>query len=465
MERLSSSQHRRSIVVAVWILLASCPSLRAQSGGVLPDAPRPARVLTAQAQATPLPPPPPEAPVQLQPSGPAITLEQALELAKRNNPTLQANQMLIFQNKAQETTANLRPNPVLTLDGQYLPLFSPSLFSDTNYWNDGVQFDAGVGYLFERGQKRQHRLEAAKAATAVTKAQVSDAQRTVLGSAAQAFITALLARSNLDLAESVLQTYTKTVAISEDRHNAGSISTNDLLKIQLQQLQFENDVSSAQIVRAQALAILRQFVGFDSVPVIYKIAGQLAYEPMPLQLEDLQARALNNRPDLQAAQRAVTASRSQVGLAKANGKVDFNVSMDYTRFTQSNLGAFYFSVPLPVFNRNQGEIARTQYGLTQSQLLQKASEAQVLTEVRTAYETLRSSEEVLKLYDKGYLDKAAQALDITRFSYEHGQASLLDFLDAERSYRTTELSYRQALAAYMTALEQLRQAVGTRDLQ
>jgi cobalt-zinc-cadmium efflux system outer membrane protein len=186
---------------------------------------------------------------------------------------------------------------------------------------------------------------------------------------------------------------------------------------------------------------------------------------MPLQLEDLQARALNNRPDLQAARRSVSASESQVGLARANGKVDWNLTFDYTRLSQNNLGAVYFSVPLPIFNRNQGEIARTQAALRQSQLLQTASENQVLTDVKTSYETLRSSERIVKLYDQGYLDKASQALEITRFSYEHGSASLLDFLDAERSYRSTELGYRQALAAYMTALEQLRQAVGTRELK
>ncbi len=218
-------------------------------------------------------------------------------------------------------------------------------------------------------------------------------------------------------------------------------------------------------LRAQALASLRQFLGFDSVPPNYAVVGSLAYEPVTARLEDLQARALASRPDLQAAQRSVTASQSQVGLAKANGKVDFNVTFDYTRLNQSNLGAFYFSVPLPVFNRNQGEIARTQYAVTQSQFQQKAAEQQVLTDVQNAYEGLRRSEQMLQLYDKGYLDKATQSLDITKFSYEHGAASLLDFLDAERSYRSTQLSYRQALATYMTSLEQLRQAVGARDLQ
>ena len=194
------------------------------------------------------------------------------------------------------------------------------------------------------------------------------------------------------------------------------MSRNDLLKIQLQALQFENDVNDAELARAQALASLRQFLGFDSVPPVFAVVGSLAYEPVTARLEDLQARALANRPDLQAAQRSVTASESQVGLAKANAKVDLNVTFDYTRLNQTNLGAFYFNVPLPVFNKNQGEIARTQYAVTQAQFQQKAAEQQVLTEVQNAYEGLRRSAQKVQLYDQGYLDKATQSLEITKFS-------------------------------------------------
>ncbi len=215
----------------------------------------------------------------------------------------------------------------------------------------------------------------------------------------------------------------------------------------------------------QALALLRQQMGFDSVPADFDVTGKLAYEPVSLRLEDFQTRALSLRPDLQASQRGITAANSQVALAKANGKQDFNLSFDYTHLNSSNLGDFYFNIPLPIFNRNQGEIARTQYAMTQAQFLEKAAEQQVLTEVKNAYEAVRSSEEIVQLYDKGYLQQAEQSLDITQFSYQHGAASLLDFLDAQRSYRSTELSYRQALATYMDNVEQLRLAVGTRELQ
>ena len=187
--------------------------------------------------------------------------------------------------------------------------------------------------------------------------------------------------------------------------------------------------------------------------------------PINLTVDDLRARALNNRPDLQAAERGITAAQSQIGLAKANSKQDLNATFDYTHVNASNLAAFYFSIPLPIFNRNQGEVARTYYALTQSKFLAEAARQQVLTDVKNGYESLLSSEEVIELYNDGYLQQAKQSLEIAQFAYQHGAASLLDFLDAERSYRATELSYRQAVAAYMSALEQLRAAVGTRDLR
>jgi len=400
----------------------------------------------------------PQAPLVL------ITIEQAIDFAKRNNPTLQANRTLISQNKEQEVTANLRPNPVLTLDAQFLPIFTPDMFTST-YIDNNAEFDAGIGYLFERGRKRQHRLQAARDQTAVTESQVADAERTTVENAAEQFIAALLAKSNLQFAEQLLQSYQHTVGISEEQYKAGGLSKVDLLKIQLQTLQLQTDVTAARIARVQALGSLRQLIGFDSVPRDFDVDGDLACKPLLLKLEDLQARALKMRPDLQAAERNVEAARSQIGLAKANAKQDLNFIFDYSHVNASNNGSFFFSIPLPIFNRNQGEVARTYFVLTQSQFQESAAEQQVLTDVRTAYEALLNGEQVVRLYEKGYLQQAQQSLEITRFSYHQGSASLLDFLDAERSYRATELGYRQALATYQNALEQLRQAVGTRELQ
>jgi cobalt-zinc-cadmium efflux system outer membrane protein len=167
---------------------------------------------------------------------------------------------------------------------------------------------------------------------------------------------------------------------------------------------------------------------------------------------------------LQAAQQNVVASRSAELLAEANGKRDLGASFNYSHVAATNTGAFFFNIQLPIFDRNQGEIARTRYVITQSQELASETAQQVLTDVVDAYSALRTSEQIVQLYQGGYVDQAKKSRDISEYAYKRGAASLLDYLDSERTYRANQLAYRQALATYMTALEQMRQAVGTRTL-
>ena len=392
-----------------------------------------------------------------------IGLDQAIDLALAHNHALKATRTLIFQNQAQEITANLRPNPVLGGDAQFIPIFSPSDFS-TEDLDLAQQFDLGLSYLFERGHKRQSRLQAARDQTAVTRAQVTDAERTLAFNVGQQFVSVLLAESTLQFALEDMKSFQTTVDISEAQYNAGAISEGDYLKIKLQLLQFQTDVSSARLAKAQALVGLRQFLGYDAVPANYDVIGDLAYQPLKANLEDLQAKALKGRPDFQAALFGVTAAQSQIRLAKANGKVDVNGTFDFTHTSGQNTASIFASFELPIFNRNQGEIARTGYALTQAQEQQQAASDTVLSDVANAYEAMRSNDEVVQLYASGYLKQAQDSRDINEYAYKRGAASLLDFLDAERSYRSVQLAYRQALASYMTALEQLKEAVGTRNL-
>jgi cobalt-zinc-cadmium efflux system outer membrane protein len=247
-------------------------------------------------------------------------------------------------------------------------------------------------------------------------------------------------------------------------YKAGQISEGDLLKIQLQLLQFQNDKSQAELSQVQALAALRQLVGYDSVTPDYQVIGDLEYQPIALGLPDLQAKALANRPDLRAAQQGVTAARSQYQLARANGKRDLNSTFQYSHVAGLNTGDLLFTMEIPIFDRNQGEIARTHYAITQFDETAREAEETVLTDVRNAYESLQTNGKIVELYQKGYLKQSQDSRDISAYAYQRGAASLLDFLDAERSYRATQLAYRQSLAAYMVSVEQLRQAVGTRSL-
>ncbi len=412
----------------------------------------------ACAQQTPTPSPAAPAPAV------RITLEQAIQLATQHNHSLEAARSTINQNLAQEVTAKLRPNPVLSWDSQFIPLFDLPQFAAPGYFDNVAQFDIGLGYTIERGQKRQNRVQAARDQTTVTRSQVLDNQRTLAFNVGQQFIAVLLAQSMMDLAQQDLTSYQQTIDISEARLQAGDMSGGDLLKIKLQLLQFQQDVSSAKLAKIQALAALRQLVGFESVPENYDVTGTLDYQPVHGAVDDIKALAMSSRPDLAAARLSVVAARSQVSLAQANGKRDLGLSFNYSHVGSVNSAAFFFNMEVPIFDRNQGEIARTQAAVTQSDQLYREASEQVTTDVVNAWEGLHTNDEIIGLFRSGYLDQTTQSRDISEYAYQHGAATLLDFLDAERSYRANQLAYRQALAAYMVSLEQVREAAGTRNL-
>jgi cobalt-zinc-cadmium efflux system outer membrane protein len=392
-----------------------------------------------------------------------IDLDQAIQLALAHNHALKAAQSQIPQSQAQEITAAIRPNPVFTYDDLYVPIFSPSQLNSSTLDNL-TEFDLGLTYTFERGHKRQARIQAARDQTAQTRSQVSDTERGLTANVGQQFIGILLAKANLQLANADLASFQKTVDLSQERFRAGAMGEGDLLKIKLQLLQFQMDVSSARLALVQALASLRQLLGFESVPLDYDVTGELAYTPLGLNQEDLQLRALKLRPDLLAAQQGVTASQSQFQLAKANGKRNLTTTFDYTHVADVNSAGFTMNIEIPIFDRNQGEIARTHYAIAQAQELSTAASETVMTDVANAYQGVEAGAQVVELYTGGYLKQAEDSRDISEYAYKRGAASLLDFLDAERSYRATQLAYRQALANYMLAIETLRQAVGTRNL-
>jgi outer membrane protein, heavy metal efflux system len=392
-----------------------------------------------------------------------ISLDQAIQLALEHNHDLRATRTQILQNQAQEITANLRPNPTLGVDTQFVPFFSPQDFSGENL-DQTQQFDIGISYLFERGKKRQHRLQAARDQTAVTRAQVADAERTLAFNVGQQFVSVLLAESTLQFALEDLKGFQQTVDISQEQFKAGYIGEGDFLKIKIQLLQFQTDVSSARLAKVQALTGLRQFLGYNTVPADFDVIGDLAYQPVKAKLEDLQAQALRERPDFRAAELGITAAKSQMALAKANSKVDVNGTYDFSHVSGESTASIFANFALPIFDRNQGEIARTRHALTQAQEQEQAASDTVLSDVANAYEAVRSNDEVVQLYTSGYLKQAQDSRDISEYAYKRGAASLLDYLDAERSYRSTQLAYRQALASYMTALEQLKEALGSRNL-
>ncbi|MGA3028600.1 MAG: TolC family protein [Bryobacteraceae bacterium] len=392
-----------------------------------------------------------------------ITLDDAIQMAIKHNHSLQAARTQIQQNQALEITAALRPNPTLFTDWEYLPLTSPN-GGIGSYLQNSTEGDVGMSYMFERGGKRERRVQAARDATTASRSQVSDNERTLAFQVATLFINVQLAQSTIELAQKDLKSFQSTADISEHEYRVGGIAENDYLKIKVQLVQFENDLQQAIMSKAQALSDLRQQLGYESVPAGYDVTGPFEYQPVTLNLDELKAKALQNRPDLRAAAQGVTAAYSGYELAKANGKQDPTVSGNYSHTGGLSTFTFSVSVPLPVFDRNQGEIARTRYAINQAQEQKVSTEGQALTDVKDAYEGLETNDRIMKVYLSGTLEAATRSRDIDEYAYHHGAEALLDFLDAERTYRATQLAYRQTLAAYLTALEQLKEAVGTRSL-
>jgi outer membrane protein, heavy metal efflux system len=411
--------------------------------------------------------------VEAQVQGPIrITLDEAVQMALKHNHNQLALMTTIQQSQAEEITQGLRPNPTLFADWEYLPLGSPSKQNPTvypgvstpDYLNNNTEGDIGLSYLIERGGKRHDRLQAQRDITAQTKSLVADNGRGLTFQVATLFYAAQLAESTLELAEKDVKSFRQTVDISEAQYKAGGLSENDYLMIKLQLLQFESDVEQAQLARVQSLSDLRQLLGYESVSQDYDVVSSFEYQPVKVNLLDLQMKALQNRPDLRAAQQGVTAANSQLVLQKANGKQDVAVQGNYSHVNAINAATFYASIPLPIFNRNQGEIARARYAINQATELEKFTNGQALTDVYDAYQGLQSNDKVVLLYLSKYLDAATRSRDISDYAYHRGGISLLVFLEAERSYRATQLAYRQALASYLLALEQLREAVGVRTL-
>jgi cobalt-zinc-cadmium efflux system outer membrane protein len=403
------------------------------------------------------------APSVLQAQGPVkITLDDAIQLGLQHNHNLLAAQTTILQDQALEIAANMRPNPTIFGDWEYLPLTGGEW--NSTYLREQTEGDLGLSYLFERGKKRQARLQAAQDITAEARSLVADNERTLTFNIASQFYNVQLAESTLELATKDVNSFRKTVDISEYQYKIGGMSEGDFLMIKLQLLQYETDYQQAILAKDQGLDDLRNMIGYESVPADYDVAGPFEYQPLKANLEDLQLKALQNRPDLRAAVQGVTAATSQWHVQKTIGKQDVTGQLNYSHVNAINAFSVYVSVPLPIFNRNQGAIAQTRYAITQAQEQEKGTAQQVMTDVHDAYVGLQENNTIVVLYRSGYLDAAVKDRDIEEFAYQHGGASLLDWLNAERTYRVTELAYRQALASYLTALEQLREAVGTRTL-
>ena len=388
-----------------------------------------------------------------------VSMNDAVRLALERNQTLRGQRLTIDESKADETTAALKPNPGFSFEADGLPIFSPRTIN-TDFLRHDVTYNTTLNYTFERGGKRQKRTTVAEDTTEVTRRNVIDLERQLRFQAEQGFINALLAKSTLELAQQNLQSYSEVVELNRQRVTAGDLAQGDFYRISLQKLQFEQDLSAAQIGLVQAKASLRQLMGFETIADDFEIEGGLSFAPYTLDLEDLKRQAVENRPDVQAARVGVKLAQDAAALEQGNRARDLGGDVSYSHLGPDNVFGVGFSIDLPIHDRNQGNIARTEVAVRQAIETDTATRFMAITDVVNAFAGFTTNQKIVNLYESGYLDQARQSLEITTYVYQHGAGSLLDLLDAQRTYRETELAYRAALAAYMTSLRQLNFAVG-----
>ncbi len=380
----------------------------------------------------------------------SLTVQEAIELAMRSNPTLRAKQFEFQAVGAGEITAGLRPNPSANFLAEQ---FGGGSASQT-------QYTVSVGQPIELGGKRQRRLESARAATRVTGHELDDVRRQVAFQVKKAFTDALVGRDSVALAEDNLRSLDELERIQRFRAEKGDISELELLRIQVQRFAFERDAADARQALQVARIALRSAVGSARLGEDVALVGDLDFRDVSASPAVLYRRALDARPDLRAAEAARQKARADVGLARANAWWDVTPQIEYQRIGPDNTIGFGFSLPLKIFDRNQGEIARTRAEAQRVDAAREAIAVQVLAEVDTALAALATERQKLTALRDVYVPKARKARDTVEFAYRRGGVNLLDFLDAQRTYRDTAGEYVRSLGSYWTALHQLEAAVG-----
>jgi len=386
-----------------------------------------------------------------------LTWEQVRERFRANNPNLAASRVAVEQSKAQEVTAYLRPNPQATAALDQIDPFTPDPYRPLG---NTLPF-LSASYLHEREHKRELRRDSARGATAIASSALADQDRTLLFNLRGAFVGILHAKEILRLAQDNLTYYDRVLEVNRTRQQAGDISEVDLGRLELQRVQYESDLQNAEVslrtAKIQLLSLLDERTPIEQ----FDVTGKFDFSEQMMPLEEFHAAALDARPDLKAAVQAVVKSQTDHQLAVANGSADPTFSVDFGR--NPPIPAYFgvsVTIPLRLFDRNQGEKLRTELDISRSQALVTAGRAQIFSDVDSAYATIAGNIALLRPYKEKYLQQAATVRDTVSFAYQNGGASLLDFLSAQNDYRNIQLSYLNLVGSYMTAAGQMNLAVG-----
>jgi cobalt-zinc-cadmium efflux system outer membrane protein len=379
-----------------------------------------------------------------------LTLAEALSLAETANPTVRAKEFEVQAVGANEVTAGLRPNPVANFLAEQFGSGSVAV----------TQYTFSVGQPIELGGKRQRRIDSAKAATKVTGLELADLRRQLIFQVKRSFNDILIAREALALAGQNLAALDEIERVQRFRAERGDISGLDLIRIEVERFAFERDSADARQALDAAKIALRTAIGQERVAEQFDVSGELVFPEISKSKSELYRMALDSRPDLRAAEAVREKARADINLAKANAWWDVTPQIEYQRIGPDNTIGFGFSLPIKLFDRNQGEIARTQADVKRAEASREALLAQVLAEVDTALVTVTTEKGKVLLLRDTYLPKIRQARETIEFAYRRGGVTLLEYLDAQRTYREKSLEYLRSLSSYSTAVYMLESAIG-----
>jgi cobalt-zinc-cadmium efflux system outer membrane protein len=385
---------------------------------------------------------------------------------RATNPVLQAGALGIDESRATEVTAYLRPNPLWALT-----------YDQVGNTESGTPFSASnlvtsFSYLHEREHQRELRRDSAEAATSIASSTQADLDRTLVYVLRAAFVQVLQAKAFRTLAQNSLANYDQMLAVSRDRFRSGDIAQIDLDRLELQRVTYESDAQTADVNLRSAKIQLLRLLNDRTTPIEqFDVDGPFDFALPVVSLDELRALAVGGRPDLRAANQAVDKAKTDHLLAVANGAANpvFSVDAGFPSISQAFLSyqpplrqyvGVSVGVPLRLFDRNQGEKLRTTLDITRNERLADAAQMQVFADVDTAFDAVQSTVVLLRPYRDRYLAQATRVRDTVQFSYQRGGASLVDFLQAQQEYRSVQISYVNLIAAYLSAVNQLNEAVG-----
>jgi cobalt-zinc-cadmium efflux system outer membrane protein len=415
-----------------------------------------------------------------------LTLDTAEQLLVQHNLAVIAARYGVDNARAQRLIAVVRPNPTLTLGAESFDLGAPvrSLFSTSPTASNRL-YTVRIDQVFERGNKRALRTAAAEFQIQAAEAQVLDTIRAQIFQLRQAFLMAVLARENVRVASENLDLTNDTERLIKARVTAGDAPGWDLIKFQANKVQFQRDLASACLAYQQAVRDVLTFIGAASsaprstsavsapqTPALLadapiEVVGELRLESLtvPEALEELRQVALDNRPDVLAAQHNVDAARRTLDLARAQRHRDLDVALEYQRNGSDNTAGATVSFPLFLSHKFEGQINQGLAQVQQANAALDQAKLQAITDVDKAYQVYQVSQQVLQVYTTETLAKAEASFRIAEMSYRRGATSLLELQDAQRTLNQTRVAANQAAFDYRMSLYQLEQATGKSEVK